>query len=55
MDRTGILRDAIEDVLFAQCYPTMDAPALGGSWADAMRGCRRPQEDCSSTVDAAPG
>ena len=29
MDRTGIPPSAIEDVLFAQCYPSMDAPALG--------------------------
>lgn len=29
LDRTGLPRDAIEDVIFAQCYPTMDAPALG--------------------------
>ena len=27
--RTGLPGEAIEDVLFAQCYPTMDAPALG--------------------------
>ncbi len=29
LDRTGIPRDAVEDVIFAQCYPTMEAPALG--------------------------
>ena len=29
LDRTGLLGDAVEDVLFAQCYPSMDAPALG--------------------------
>ena len=29
LDRTGLARDAIDDVIFAQCYPTMDAPALG--------------------------
>jgi len=29
MERTGLSPAAIDDVLFAQCYPTMDAPALG--------------------------
>ncbi|GAA0303732.1 acetyl-CoA C-acetyltransferase [Sphingomonas oligophenolica] len=29
LDRTGLPPEAVEDVLFAQCYPTMDAPALG--------------------------
>ena len=29
LDRTGLPRDAVEDVIFAQCYPTMEAPALG--------------------------
>jgi acetyl-CoA C-acetyltransferase len=27
--RTGLPADQVEDVLFAQCYPSMDAPALG--------------------------
>ncbi len=27
--RTGLAPDQIDDVLFAQCYPSMDAPALG--------------------------
>jgi acetyl-CoA C-acetyltransferase len=27
--RTGLPAGAVDDVLFAQCYPTMDAPALG--------------------------
>jgi acetyl-CoA C-acetyltransferase len=27
--KTGLPGEAIEDMLFAQCYPTMDAPALG--------------------------
>jgi len=27
--RTGIQPHSVDDVLFAQCYPTMDAPALG--------------------------
>jgi acetyl-CoA C-acetyltransferase len=27
--RTNIPKDAVDDVLFAQCYPSMDAPALG--------------------------
>lgn len=27
--RTGVATDDIDDVLFAQCYPSMDAPALG--------------------------
>lgn len=27
--RTGLPANAVDDVLFAQCYPTMDAPALG--------------------------
>lgn len=27
--RTGLAHDAVEDVIFAQCYPTMEAPALG--------------------------
>jgi acetyl-CoA C-acetyltransferase len=29
LDRTGLPAEAVEDVLFAQCYPSMDAPALG--------------------------
>ena len=29
IERTGIPGDAVDDVLFAQCYPSMDAPALG--------------------------
>ena len=29
LERTGIPHDSIEDVIFAQCYPTMEAPALG--------------------------
>ncbi len=29
LDRTGLPPGEVEDVLFAQCYPTMDAPALG--------------------------
>lgn len=29
MERTKLPPHAVEDVLFAQCYPTMDAPALG--------------------------
>ena len=29
LERTGIPADVIEDVIFAQCYPTMEAPALG--------------------------
>ncbi len=29
IERTGIPGEVIDDVLFAQCYPTMDAPALG--------------------------
>jgi acetyl-CoA acetyltransferase len=29
LERTGIPKDVIEDVTFAQCYPTMEAPALG--------------------------
>ena len=29
LDRTKIPPDMIDDVLFAQCYPSMDAPALG--------------------------
>ncbi|MFV0385199.1 acetyl-CoA C-acetyltransferase [Paracoccus sp. (in: a-proteobacteria)] len=27
--RAGIAADAVDDVIFAQCYPSMDAPALG--------------------------
>ncbi|MFC3172665.1 acetyl-CoA C-acetyltransferase [Novosphingobium bradum] len=27
--RTGVPHEAVEDVIFAQCYPTMEAPALG--------------------------
>ncbi len=27
--RSGLPGDAVDDVLFAQCYPSMDAPALG--------------------------
>jgi len=29
IERTGLPHEAVEDVIFAQCYPTMDAPALG--------------------------
>ena len=29
LDRTGLPPDQVDDVLFAQCYPSMDAPALG--------------------------
>ena len=29
LERTGLRHDVIEDVIFAQCYPTMEAPALG--------------------------
>lgn len=29
LEKTGLPKDPIEDVLFAQCYPSMDAPALG--------------------------
>ena len=29
LERTGLPADKVEDVLFAQCYPSMDAPALG--------------------------
>ncbi|MEM1402116.1 MAG: acetyl-CoA C-acetyltransferase [Pseudomonadota bacterium] len=29
LDRTGLPSDAVEDVLFAQCYSSMEAPALG--------------------------
>lgn len=29
MARTGLPGEAVEDLIFAQCYPTMDAPALG--------------------------
>lgn len=29
IERTNLPLDAVDDVLFAQCYPSMDAPALG--------------------------
>jgi acetyl-CoA C-acetyltransferase len=29
LERTRLPPEAVEDVLFAQCYPSMDAPALG--------------------------
>lgn len=29
IERTGLPYEAVEDVIFAQCYPTMEAPALG--------------------------
>lgn len=29
LERTKLPRDVVEDVIFAQCYPTMEAPALG--------------------------
>jgi acetyl-CoA C-acetyltransferase len=29
LDRTQLPPDVVDDVLFAQCYPSMDAPALG--------------------------
>ena len=29
LERTGLPAESVEDVLFGNCYPTMDAPALG--------------------------
>ena len=29
MDRTKLPGEAVNDVIFANCYPTMDAPAVG--------------------------
>jgi acetyl-CoA C-acetyltransferase len=29
LDRAGLAPDLVEDVILAQCYPSMDAPALG--------------------------
>ena len=29
LERTELPADAVDDVLFAQCYSSMDAPALG--------------------------
>ena len=29
MARTGLAKDKVDDVIFAQCYPSMEAPALG--------------------------
>lgn len=29
VERAGLAPDAVDDVLFAQCYPSMEAPALG--------------------------
>ena len=29
VSRTGVTADAIDDVIFGHCYPTMDAPAIG--------------------------
>jgi acetyl-CoA C-acetyltransferase len=29
MERTGLLPEAVDDVLLGNCYPTMDAPAIG--------------------------
>lgn len=29
MARAGLAKDKVDDVIFAQCYPSMDAPALG--------------------------
>jgi len=29
LERTGLPGEAVDDVIFANCYPTMDAPALG--------------------------
>ncbi|OWU83472.1 acetyl-CoA acetyltransferase [Oceanicola sp. 22II-s10i] len=29
IDRTGLPGERVDDVIFAQCYPTMDAPAIG--------------------------
>lgn len=29
MSRSGLPGEAVEDVIFANCYPTMDAPAIG--------------------------
>src|SRR4051794_28951853 len=29
VQRTGLSAERVDDVIFAQCYPTMDAPAFG--------------------------
>ncbi len=29
LERTGLPGDAVDDVLLGNCYPTMDAPAIG--------------------------
>jgi len=29
LERTGLAPDAVDDVLLGNCYPTMDAPAIG--------------------------
>lgn len=29
LERTNLPKDQVDEVIFAQCYPTMDAPALG--------------------------
>ncbi|MFW6028375.1 MAG: acetyl-CoA C-acetyltransferase [bacterium] len=29
LDRSGLRLEVVDDVIFAQCYPSMDAPALG--------------------------
>ena len=43
MTRTGLPAEAVEDCLFAQCYPTMEAPALrahggAGRWPHHIDG-----------------
>ena len=48
MERTEIAPGDVDDVIFAQCYPSMEAPALGrvvgldaGLPVAAARACRR--------------
>ncbi len=56
--RTGLPANAVDDVLFAQCYPTMDAPALGrvvaldaGLGIETARAATRPALRLRSTGD----
>ena len=41
LQRTGLPRDAVDDVILGHCYPNPEAPALG-AWSHSTPGCRSP-------------
>ena len=51
--RTKLNPELVEDVLFANCYPTMDAPALGRvARFEAGRGDEEPDRDLRARLPA---